>query len=238
MCGCEKHQNKKAECTCICPAHKNFEMAYDLAMERYDTIVALSEKVGELEASRDEWAKLASEAGVREQEAHKRADDAEKKVAEQATVIAMVAEYQRLHSENPELQWSGALLAIDLKHVLTFFPDTEAPTEAVSKIASAEAALEAIDMLIGDPENPRKRSLTWHDLAYAIIPHLYTRDGEPRPTRALDNYVALERSDALKKTAESFNHPDLRWNTAEYETLVKVQKILVARAATEMRKVQ
>lgn len=36
---------------------------------------------------------------------------------------------------------------------------------------------------------------------------------------------------ALLSAAASFDYPDIRWNRAEYETLVKVQKTLRARAA-------
>lgn len=43
------------------------------------------------------------------------------------------------------------------------------------------------------------------------------------------------RASALEEASASFDYPDLRWNTAEYETLVKVQKILKARAKTERR---
>lgn len=41
MCGCKKHGDKSAECTCICPEHRNFDRAYDLAQQRYDEIRAL-----------------------------------------------------------------------------------------------------------------------------------------------------------------------------------------------------
>lgn len=41
MCGCEKHQDKSAECTCICEEHQNFTQARELAMERYDRITEL-----------------------------------------------------------------------------------------------------------------------------------------------------------------------------------------------------
>lgn len=41
MCGCEKHQDKSAECTCICEQHQNFAYARGLAMERYDQITEL-----------------------------------------------------------------------------------------------------------------------------------------------------------------------------------------------------
>ena len=41
MCGCEKHRDEARDCTCICPEHKNFELAYQLAMDRYDEIVRL-----------------------------------------------------------------------------------------------------------------------------------------------------------------------------------------------------
>lgn len=38
MCGCQKHHDETADCTCICPEHRNFEVAYDLAMSRYDLL--------------------------------------------------------------------------------------------------------------------------------------------------------------------------------------------------------
>lgn len=46
MCGCEKHNDESAPCTCICDAHRNFEAARDLAISRYHAIV-------QLEAERD-----------------------------------------------------------------------------------------------------------------------------------------------------------------------------------------
>jgi len=48
MCGCAKHGNRKAECTCICPEHGNYQLAYDLAMSRYDVILALQSEVKRL----------------------------------------------------------------------------------------------------------------------------------------------------------------------------------------------
>ena len=45
MCGCDKHNNRRATCTCICPAHKNFQAAYDLARARYDVILGLQENL-------------------------------------------------------------------------------------------------------------------------------------------------------------------------------------------------
>ena len=41
MCGCERHHDDAADCTCICSEHGNFSLAYDLAMTRYDQIVSL-----------------------------------------------------------------------------------------------------------------------------------------------------------------------------------------------------
>lgn len=41
MCGCEQHQDKSAECTCICEEHGNFKLAKELAFSRYDTIVEI-----------------------------------------------------------------------------------------------------------------------------------------------------------------------------------------------------
>lgn len=46
MCGCEKHNDESAPCTCICDSHRNFEAARDLAVQRYHAIV-------EVEAERD-----------------------------------------------------------------------------------------------------------------------------------------------------------------------------------------
>ena len=48
MCGCDKHLNEWAECTCICPEHKNFDRAYDLALVRYYEIVRLEEALNEI----------------------------------------------------------------------------------------------------------------------------------------------------------------------------------------------
>lgn len=64
MCGCPKHQDENAACDCLCDAHRNFEAARDLAMRRYDVIVAL-------EAERDEFDRRAEVAeaqlaGIRE----------------------------------------------------------------------------------------------------------------------------------------------------------------------------
>lgn len=43
MCDCRKHQNIFKKCDCLCPEHKNFELAYKLALARYDTISELEE---------------------------------------------------------------------------------------------------------------------------------------------------------------------------------------------------
>jgi hypothetical protein len=53
MCGCERHHDRAADCTCICPEHGNFQRAYDLAMSRYDDIVALRESQSALRAELD-----------------------------------------------------------------------------------------------------------------------------------------------------------------------------------------
>lgn len=49
MCGCDKHNNKSAQCTCICPEHANFKLAFELAMSRYHKILELVGKIAELE---------------------------------------------------------------------------------------------------------------------------------------------------------------------------------------------
>lgn len=49
MCGCARHGNLLARCNCICPEHKNFELASTLASDRYNTIVELKARVEELE---------------------------------------------------------------------------------------------------------------------------------------------------------------------------------------------
>jgi hypothetical protein len=65
MCGCEKHHNKRANCTCICREHRNFERAYDLAMNRYDEIRALRAALEAAERERDEWRESAADLGRR-----------------------------------------------------------------------------------------------------------------------------------------------------------------------------
>lgn len=40
MCVCEQHHDRTKPCTCICPGHRNFDQAYELAMSRYDLIRA------------------------------------------------------------------------------------------------------------------------------------------------------------------------------------------------------
>lgn len=52
MCGCEKHHDASAECTCICPEHHNFKLAHELAMRRYDEIQDLRRQIG---AGRRDW---------------------------------------------------------------------------------------------------------------------------------------------------------------------------------------
>jgi hypothetical protein len=47
MCGCKRHGDKDASCTCICPEHRNFDAAYDLAMRRYDEIRELRARFDE-----------------------------------------------------------------------------------------------------------------------------------------------------------------------------------------------
>lgn len=55
MCGCKKHRSKSAECTCICPEHRNFDRAYELAQQRYDEIRALQ---AELAARDHPWSSV------------------------------------------------------------------------------------------------------------------------------------------------------------------------------------
>lgn len=38
MCGCPKHHDETADCTCICVEHRNFDAARELAMSRYDLL--------------------------------------------------------------------------------------------------------------------------------------------------------------------------------------------------------
>jgi hypothetical protein len=45
MCGCNKHQEATAACTCICDEHRNFELARDLASNRYDIITDLTKQL-------------------------------------------------------------------------------------------------------------------------------------------------------------------------------------------------
>lgn len=49
MCDCKRHQDATLLCTCICPEHRNFDKAYDLAMQRYDTIVEQATRIRDLE---------------------------------------------------------------------------------------------------------------------------------------------------------------------------------------------
>lgn len=65
MCGCERHLDKTAPCDCICDEHANFEAARDLAMRRYDAIVALQREHDELADERDEWRERAQSAEQR-----------------------------------------------------------------------------------------------------------------------------------------------------------------------------
>lgn len=63
MCGCEKHNDESAPCTCICDSHRNFEAARDLAVKRYHEIVELADELDEANAKlaavrkvlADEW---------------------------------------------------------------------------------------------------------------------------------------------------------------------------------------
>lgn len=50
MCGCPKHHDETAECTCICEEHRNFEAARELAMSRYDLLKECVEARQELQA--------------------------------------------------------------------------------------------------------------------------------------------------------------------------------------------
>lgn len=52
MCGCKKHHDPEAACTCICPEHRNFDRAYELAMQRYDEVVDLRRR---LKQGRRDW---------------------------------------------------------------------------------------------------------------------------------------------------------------------------------------
>lgn len=65
MCGCEKHNDKTAECTCICDEHANFEVARDLARKRYDAIVELAERLDEMDAKQAAIRKVLAEEWVR-----------------------------------------------------------------------------------------------------------------------------------------------------------------------------
>lgn len=58
VCDCEKHLKKRAECTCICDVHANFERARDLAYARYNTIVEIG---GQLRLEAEQNAKLLAE---------------------------------------------------------------------------------------------------------------------------------------------------------------------------------
>lgn len=48
MCGCNHLTDHDAVCTCICEEHKNFDMAFRMAMQRYDTIVSLQRENAQL----------------------------------------------------------------------------------------------------------------------------------------------------------------------------------------------
>lgn len=50
MCGCRKHGDESAECTCICPEHGNFALARKIAMERYDEVRAAQRERDQLRA--------------------------------------------------------------------------------------------------------------------------------------------------------------------------------------------
>lgn len=81
MCGCEKHTDKSAPCTCICDSHRNFEAARDLAMSRYHAIQSLERELAEVEETRERWMSRALEA-------EERAKAAERKLAEVQAVLA------------------------------------------------------------------------------------------------------------------------------------------------------
>jgi len=50
VCGCDKHSNRRAECTCLCKEHRNFDLAYKLAMERLTIIQELHESLEQARA--------------------------------------------------------------------------------------------------------------------------------------------------------------------------------------------
>lgn len=50
MCGCPKHHDETADCTCVCEEHQNFEAARALAMSRYDLLKECIEARQELQA--------------------------------------------------------------------------------------------------------------------------------------------------------------------------------------------
>lgn len=50
MCGCDKHHDPSAACTCLCSEHQNFQAAFNLAMSRFDEIQALLAEVDRLTA--------------------------------------------------------------------------------------------------------------------------------------------------------------------------------------------
>lgn len=49
MCDCKRHQDATLLCTCICPEHRNFDKAYDLAMQRHVAIQVQATRIQELE---------------------------------------------------------------------------------------------------------------------------------------------------------------------------------------------
>lgn len=72
MCGCAKHHDETAVCTCICPEHANYDAAYALAMRRYDELTTLAVKLDAAEAQVEDLQRQLAEA-VGQAEAAKQA---------------------------------------------------------------------------------------------------------------------------------------------------------------------
>lgn len=61
MCGCDKHHDDTAPCSCVCLEHRNFEAAYALAMTRFDEIKELRE---ETQALREDVTDYVHQTGI------------------------------------------------------------------------------------------------------------------------------------------------------------------------------
>ena len=48
MCDCIKHRKRFAKCTCVCPEHKNFDLAFKLAVERHALLLRQEAQIEEL----------------------------------------------------------------------------------------------------------------------------------------------------------------------------------------------